>query len=150
MSRLLSLLLLFKSGYDVGRYISFEEKILVSKDDYFAAIRKSSAGWSKNENSYFLFMKHFLSTLLLCYKELDNYKGNSRGGVNSRQVTKTQQIRDFVLSHLIPVSKQEICTALPDASTTTVESVLGKMTKEGLIEKIGGGCATKYIKKSPD
>ena len=74
-----------------------------------------------------------------------DYKGNSRDSGSSRQITKTQQIRDFVLNHLIPISKQEICSALPEASATTVESVLAKMMKEGLIEKVGGGCATKYV-----
>ena len=148
MSRLLSLLLLYKSGFDVGRYISFEEKICNSKEEYFAAIRECSNDWHENQNSYFPFIKHFLDTLLICYRELDKYKGKTQRGVeNINQVPKNQQIRDFVLGSLIPVSKQEICDVLSDVSSTTVESVLGSMIREGVIEKVGKGRSTKYIKK---
>jgi Fic family protein len=146
MSRLLSLLLLYKNGFDVGRYISFEEKICLSKDDYLLAIRKSSDGWHENSNTYIPFMTHFLNTLLLCYKEFDSYKGQIRHGAgNNKQVPKSQQIRNFILSSLIPVSKQEICVAL-SANSTTVESVLHSMAKEMLIEKVGGGRNTRYLK----
>ena len=146
MSRLLSLLLLYKNGFDVGRYISFEDKICFSKGEYFAAIRKSSDDWHENNNSYFPFMAYFLNTLLLCYKELDGYKGQTRHrDGDNREVPKNQQIKDFVLSCLIPISKQEICNTL-SANSTTVEKTLGLMVKETLIKKVGSGRNTKYIK----
>lgn len=71
VSRLLSLFLLYKSGYDVGKYVSFEEQINDSKDFYYEALQESSIGWHTNENSYFEYMKNFLSMLYKCYKELD-------------------------------------------------------------------------------
>lgn len=52
-----------------------------------------------------------------------------------------------VLNSLLPISKAEICKILPDISPTTVEAVLGKMIKSGIITTIGKGRATKYIKK---
>ena len=57
VSRLLSLFLLYKSGYDVGKYVSFEEQINDSKDFYYEALQESSIGWHTNENSYFEYMK---------------------------------------------------------------------------------------------
>ena len=71
MSRLLSLLLLYKNGYDAGKYVSFEEQINIYKAAYYEALRRSSEGWAANENSYFPFIENFLSTLYMCYKELD-------------------------------------------------------------------------------
>ena len=71
MSRLLSLLLLYKNGFDAGKYVSFEEQINNYKAYYYEALRQSSAGWEMNENSYFPFIENFLSTLYMCYKELD-------------------------------------------------------------------------------
>ena len=71
MSRLLSLLLLYKNGYDAGKYVSFEEQINNYKAYYYEALRQSSEGWTENENSYFPFIENFLSTLYMCYKELD-------------------------------------------------------------------------------
>ena len=63
MSRLLSLLLLYKNGFDAGKYVSFEEQISNYKAYYYEALRQSSAGWETNENSYFPFIENFLSTL---------------------------------------------------------------------------------------
>ena len=141
VSRLLSLLLLYKSGYDVGKYVSFEEQINESKEFYYEALKDSSDGWHTNENSYFEFMKNFLSTLYKCYKELDKRFST----VNGKRLKKTERIEQTVLNSVLPVSKAEICDILQDVSPTTVESVLGKMVKAGSIVKIGQARATKYV-----
>ena len=141
VSRLLSLLLLYKSGYDVGKYVSFEEQINASKDFYYAALQDSSEKWHTNENSYFEFMKNFLSTLYKCYKELDKRFST----VNGKRLNKTERIEQTVLNSVLPVSKAEICEILQDVSPTTVEAVLGKMVKTGTILKLGQARATKYV-----
>ena len=142
LSRLLSLLLLYKNGYDVGKYISFEEQINHYKNSYYEALRKSSEGWQRNENSYFPFMEHFLSTLYMCYKELDKRFAVAHG----RKITKKARVEATVLNSLTPISKAEICKILPDVSPTTVEAVLGQMVKSGSIKPIGKSRNTRYIK----
>src|SRR5450756_2042671 len=71
MSRLLSLLMLYKSGFDAGKYVSFEEQINSAKSQYYEALRVSSKDWHTNTNSYFPFMGNFLTTLLICYRKLN-------------------------------------------------------------------------------
>ena len=142
LSRLLSLLLLYKNGYDVGKYISFEEQINHYKNSYYEALRKSSEGWQTNENSYFPFMEQFLSTLYMCYKELDK----RFAVVHGRKITKKARVEATVLNSLTPISKAEICKILPDVSPTTVEAVLGQMVKSGSIKLIGKSRNTRYIK----
>lgn len=142
MSRLLSLLLLYKSGYDVGKYISFEEQINNYKSFYYEALKRSSDGWNTNESSYFPFMENFLAILYSCYKELDK----RFAVVNGKKITKKSRIEATVLNSLTPLSKAEICSILPDVSPTTVEAVLGMMVKEGKIKKIGASRAARYIK----
>ena len=142
MSRLLSLLLLYKNGYDVVKYVSFEEQINNYKAYYYDALRKSSEGWSSNENNYFYFIENFLSTLYMCYKELDKRFAT----MNTKKVSKKARIEAIVLNSLIPISKAEICRILPDVSPTTVESVLGNMVKTGSVKKVGKAKLTKYIK----
>lgn len=141
MSRLLTLLL-YKNGFDVGKYISFEEQINNSKGNYYEALRLSSINWLENEHSYIPFIENFLSTLYMCYKELDKRFSI----VNSNKITKKARIEQVVLNNLIPISKAEICKILPDVSVTTVEAVLGIMVKEGLVRIIGSGRNTKYIR----
>lgn len=142
MSRLLSLLLLYKSGFDVVKYISFEEQINLNKNYYYDALKNSSTNWEKNENTYIPYIENFLTTLYMCYKELDK----RFHVVNSNKITKTARIEATVLNSLTAISKVEICKILPDVSPTTVEAVLGNMVKERKIEIIGNGRNTKYRK----
>ena len=143
MSRLLTLLLLYKNGFDVGKYISFEEQINNNKGNYYEALRLSSIDWEQNEHSYIPFIENFITTLYMCYKELDK----RFSVVNSNKITKKARIEATVLNSLTPISKAEICNILPDVSATTVEAVLGTMVKDGLIVLIGSGRNTKYMKK---
>ena len=142
LSRLLSLLLLYKNGYDAGKYVSFEEQINNYKAYYYEALQQSSAGWEANTNSYFPFIENFLSMIYLCYKELDR----RFSVVHGKKITKTARIEAAVLNSLIPISKAEICKLLPDVSPTTVEAVLGAMVKRGAIKRIGMSRAARYIK----
>lgn len=143
MSRLLSLLLLYKNGYDAGKYVSFEEQINNNKAYYYEALKQSSDGWPTNENTYFPFIENFLSMLYMCYKELDK----RFAVVNGKRITKKARIEATVLNSLTPISKAEICKILPDVSPTTVEAVLGAMMKTGSIKRIGASRAARYIKE---
>ena len=144
LSRLLSLLLLYKNGYDAGKYVSFEEQINNYKAYYYEALRQSSTDWNAGKNDYFPFVENFLSMLYMCYKELDK----RFAVVNGKKMTKTSRIEATVLGSLLPISKSEICKLLPDVSPTTVEAVLGRMVKSGSIRRIGEGRGSKYIKNS--
>ena len=93
MSRLLSLLLLYKNGFDAGKYISFEEQINNYKAYYYESLRKSSNGWESGENSYFPFIENFLSTLYMCYKELDK----RFAVVHGKKITKKARIEATIL-----------------------------------------------------
>jgi len=141
VSRLLSLLLMYKNGYDVGKYVSFEEQINEEKDAYYAALYESSQGWHENENSYTPFMENFLVTIYKCYKELDKRFST----INGKKIKKSERIEQTVMNSVLPVSKVEICELLPDISVTTVEAILGKMVKSGKVRKLGTARNTKYV-----
>lgn len=142
MSRLISLLLLYKNGYDAGKYVSFEEQINNYKAFYYEALKESSVGWHENQNTYIPFIENFLSMLYMCYKELDK----RFAVVNGKRITKKARIEATVLNSLVPISKAEICDILPDVSPTTVEAVLSVMVKNGQVKKIGQARTTRYIK----
>jgi Fic family protein len=142
MSRLLSLLLLYKNGFDAGKYVSFEEQINNYKVYYYESLKQSSDNWAANENTYFPFVENFLSTLYMCYKELDK----RFAVVHGKRITKKARVEATVLNSLTPISKAEICKILPDVSPTTVEAALGAMVKDGRLKRIGQSRAAKYIK----
>lgn len=142
MSRLLSLLLLYKNGFDAGKYVSFEEQINNYKAYYYDALAQSSLGWEDSRNDYSPFIENFLSTLYMCYKELDK----RFAVVHGKKVTKKARIEATILGSLTPLSKAEICNILPDVSPTTVEAVLSSMVKTGAIIRVGAGRASRYIR----
>lgn len=142
ISRLLSLLLLYRNGFDAGKYISFEEQINNRKGNYYDALKQSSDGWHENRNDYSVFIMEFLTTVYMCYKELDK----RFAVVGNRKVTKQARVEATILNSLTPVSKADILKILPDVSATTVEAVLGQMVRDGSVRKIGSGRGTRYIK----
>lgn len=143
MSRLLSLLLLYRNGFDAGKYISFEEQINLRKGNYYEALKQSSTGWHENQSDYSAFIMEFLTTLYMCYKELDK----RFAVVGSRKVTKQARVEAAILNSLTPISKADIGKILPDVSATTIEAVLGQMIRDGQIRKVGAGRATRYVRK---
>ena len=142
MSRLLSLLLLYKSGFDVGRFISFENQISLNKLEYYQALQVSSQGWHENTCHYLPFMLNFILTLYACYVELDKRFAFT----NAQRITKTSRIEATVLNAFTPLSKADICTILPDVSPSTVEAVLGKLLKQQKIRRLGKGRGSKYLR----
>jgi Fic family protein len=143
MSRLLSLLLLYKNGFDAGKYISFEEQINKNKDAYDESLRLSSLNWHDNTNDYTPFIQNFILTLLMCYRELDK-----RFEFVNEKNNKTERINAAVLNSLLPISKKEISRLAPDISITTIEAVLSKMLKENKIKKVGDRKSAKYVKNN--
>jgi len=81
--------------------------------------------------------------LLYCYKELDK----RFAVVQEKKMNKRERIEATVLNSLPPISKQEICYVLPDVSPTTVEAALTSMVRNGVVEKVGTGRNTKYLKR---
>ena len=142
ISRLISLLLLYKNGFDAGKYISFEEQINLRKGNYYEALKKSSIGWHDNQSDFFPFIMEFLTTLYMCYKELDK----RFAVIGSRKVTKQARVEATVLNSLTPISKADIGKILPDVSATTIEAVLGQMVREGQVRKVGSGRGTRYVR----
>ena len=142
LSRLLTLLLLYRNGFDAGKYISFEGVVNTRKAEYYAALKESSEGWSENRPRYFPFMVDFLTTLYVCYSELDKRFAS----VNAAKATKKSRIESTVLNAFTPLSKADICGILPDVSPTTVEAGLGEMVRGGRVRRLGAGRASKYIR----
>ena len=142
LSRLLTLLLLYRNGFDAGKYISFEGAVNSRKMEYYDALKASSEGWDENRPHYFPFMVDFLMTLYFCYSELDK----RFAAVNAEKLTKKSRIESTVLNSFTPLSKSDICGILPDVSPSTVEVVLGEMIRSGRIRRLGAGRASKYLK----
>ena len=141
MSRLLTLLLLYRSGYIVGKYISIEKMIETTKESYYDALQKSSIGWHENNNDYAPFVKYMLSVILSAYRE---FASRVQIMIESK-LSKPERVAKIIEDTLGKVTKQDVLEKCPDISETTVQRALNDLLKNRKIIKISGGRYTSYI-----
>ncbi|MDQ2085341.1 Fic family protein [Herbivorax sp. ANBcel31] len=142
MSRLLTLLLLYRSGYIVGKYLSIEMIIEKTKKAYYESLQNSSIGWHEEENSYYPFVKYLLGVILSAYKEFSSRVEL----IHDKNLTKPERIRKLFDNSLERLSKKMILERFPDISTSTAEVTLRELVKENYIIKVGAGKNTAYIR----
>ena len=139
MSRLLTLLLLYRAGYNVGKYISIEKLIERTKGAYYDDLQESSANWHDEENDYIPFVTYQLGVILAAYREF-----SERVKVVTESTRKPNRVRDIIRGHLGKITKAEIMQQCPDVSQTTIQRALNDLVKSGEVIKIGGGRYTSY------
>lgn len=139
MSRLLTLLLLYRAGYKVGKYISIEKLIERTKSAYYDELQESSNGWHEEENNYIPFVTYQLGVILAAYREFSD-----RVKIVNENTRKPNRVRDIIKGHLGKITKTEIMQQCPDISQTTIQRALNDLVKSGEILKIGGGRYTSY------
>lgn len=141
ISRLLTLLLLYKQNYLVGKYISIEREIELSKQSYYDALQASSEGWCEGANDYQPFTLYILDVLIACYKTLDERLGMPMDGMTNKEI-----VLNFFDNLIGTATKREVADACPSMSAKTVERIIQQLMTEGRIEKIGASRATRYKK----
>jgi Fic family protein len=140
MSRLLTLLLLYRSGYSVGKYVSIEKLIADTKESYYNALQDSSAGWHEGQNDYLPFVRYMLGIVIGAYRVFSV----TAGILISRKLSKPGIIREFIKNTTGQITKSQIMRRFPDISQKTVERALTELMNSGEIIKIGGGRYTSY------
>ena len=141
MSRLLTLLLLYKFGYFVGRYISIEMLIEESKETYYEELQRASEKWHTGENDEIPFIRYMLGVLLKAYRECDdrfNLIGNEK-------LTSPERVLSVIQRSLEPLSKKDIMILCPDISQRTIERALKELNENSKKKQVGSGRSTKYI-----
>ena len=142
MSRLLTLLLFYKSGFFVGKYISLEMIIEETKDIYYEELQASSENWHDGTNNDLPFIKYMLSVIYKAYSECDErFKL-----ISEKSLSSSDRVMKIFANSLEPLSKSDIVVLCPDISQRTVERALKELKDSGLIKQVGSGRSTKYIK----
>ena len=142
MSRLLTLLLLYKAGYIVGKYISFEMLIENTKETYYEALQASSFGWHEGENSYDPFVTYYLGIMLKACQEFESRVAH----LKDRHLSKPERITSIFDNRVGTMTKKEIMELCPDISKVTIERTLTDLVKSGHIIKVGAGPSTCYVR----
>lgn len=140
MSRLLTLLLLYRAGYFVGKYVSIEKLIEQSKDTYYEALADSSSDWHEGRNDYSSFVKYMFGVIVAAYREFFERTKT----VTRHRMSKPDRIAEEIKNRIGVVTKKQLVQLFSDISQTTIQRTLNDLVKDGRIIKIGGGRYTKY------
>ena len=141
MSRLLTLLLLYRSGYIVGKYISIEKLISDSKETYYEALQDSSYDWHEGTNDYEPFVLYMLGIIVAAYREFSSRMQL----LTTSGLSKGDRVRELIKTHIGKITKSEIMAQCPDISQVTVQRALADLLSNGEIIKVGGGRYTSYV-----
>lgn len=141
MSRLLTTLLLYRSGYEIGRYISLEAKIARTKESYYDALQASQIGWHEGEDDPESFIKYQLGTIIAAYRDFEER-------MELVSASPLETVRNAVKTRIGRFTKAEIAELVTSMSAVSVERHLRTLCESGEIEKRGGGRSTYYIRKT--
>lgn len=140
MSRLLTLLLLYRSNFIVGKYISIERLIADTKENYYSSLRESSISWHEGCNSYIPFVRYMLGVVIAAYKDF-----TERANILIIQdLSKPERIKKIISEYVGKITKSKIIEQCPDISSKTVERTLRELLDNQDIVKIGSGRYTCY------
>ncbi len=141
MSRLLTTLLLYRSGFYVGKYISLEAKIAANKDLYYDALGQSQSGWHEGKEDVSPFVKYLLGVVLSAYNDLDE-----RASLIQAKLSAFELVRRAVFTKIGRFTKQDICELCPSLSLSSVEGGLRKLVSSGELKREGSGKSTRYFR----
>lgn len=141
MSRLLTTLLLYRSGFYVGKYISLEAKIAQHKDLYYDALAASQIGWHNGTDDPVPFIKYLLCTILAAYRDFGD-----RFALVETKRSALDTVRLAVQNKIGRFTKQDIRELCPSLSLSSVEGSLRKMVEDGELKREGKGKGTFYLR----
>ena len=141
MSRLLTTLLLYRSGFYVGKYISLEAKIAQHKDLYYDALAASQIGWHEGTDDPVPFIKYLLSTILAAYRDFED-----RFALVETKRSALETVRFAAQNKIGRFTKQDIRELCPSLSLSSVEGSLRKLVEDRELKREGKGKNTFYFR----
>lgn len=136
LSRLLTLLLLYRSGHEIGRFISLERLVEQSKETYYESLERSTRGWDRSEHDIWPWLNYYLGILSAAYKEFETRAGEIQSGRGSKAMRIKQFVRSLAADSF---TFEDVQRALPDISADHIRAELRKLRDAGSVESPGRG-----------
>ena len=135
MSRLITSLLLFHAGFEVGRYVGWEKLIEDSRETYYEALSRSTTGWHDGAHDLFPWLSYFLSILIAAYQQLEE-----RVDLGSGRGSKTAAVEHFVRTNLSDVfTIADVRKVAPHVGDQMIGNILRRLKAEGVLSAEGAG-----------
>ncbi len=144
VSRLMTLILAYQFGYEVGRYVSLERIIEQSKDRYYENLKLSSQGWHERAHHVHPFLNYLLFVLATAYQEFEQRVQAVKEGKGS----KSQLVENVIMMQMTPFNLAEIQAKCPGISRDQIKLVMRKLKAEGKIKSLGRGRDARWARTS--
>jgi len=141
-SRLLTLLMLYHAGYEVGRYISLERVFEESKATYYETLEKSSRDWHNGEYDPYPWLNYFWGVLIAAYKEFEERVGT----IQTARGSKTELVKGAIRRRVGPFAISDLERDCPGVSREMIRVVLNQLRDEGRVVIEGKGRGAKWRK----
>jgi Fic family protein len=144
MARLLSLLLLYHAGFEVGRYISLEQVVEKQREGYYASLYQASQGWHESAHSLLPWWEFFLGVMLLgAYREFESRTGE----LTMAHGAKTELVMSAIAKLPARFRYSELARVCPGVSRPTIKRVLGILKEDGHVKCTKAGRDAVWEKK---
>ena len=144
MSRLLTLLLLYQNGFEVGKYISVEKEIEKTKDIYYDVLEGADFGWHEEKNDYTPFIRYMLQVILSCYVDFEERVGMMQS--SGAKSTAYDVIKAYAYSKIGKFTSADIIANCPSVGRSSALAALKKLTDEGYLTKLKTGRNIAYVR----
>ena len=135
IGRLLTLMLLYQAGYEVGRYISLERIVEESKETYYEVLLKSSHGWHEAKHDLRPWWNYFLGTLIAAYREFEERVGTIPTAKGAKREMVQQAVKRLPNRFRI-AELQRVC---PGVSYPTLKRALEDLKRQKKVRCLGKG-----------
>lgn len=144
MSRLLTLLLLYQNGFEVGKCISVEKEIEKTKDIYYDVLEGADFGWHEEKNDYTPFIRYMLQVILSCYVDFEERVGMMQS--SGAKSTAYDVIKAYADSKIGKFTSADIIANCPSVGRSSALAALKKLTDEGYLTKLKTGRNIAYVR----
>lgn len=142
MARLLTLLLLYQAGYEVGRFVSVEAMIERSRESYYDTLLQSSRGWHQGQHDFRPWIEYFLGVLIASYREFESRVG----ALSAARGAKTQMVMDAIQSLPDGFRMADLERLCPNVTRDMIRVVINKLKKKGELWCEGAGAGAVWRK----
>lgn len=144
MSRLLTLLLLYQNGFEVGKYISVEKELEKTKDIYYDVLEGADFGWHEEKNDYTPFIRYMLQVILSCYVDFEERVGMIQS--SGAKSTAYDVVKAYADSKIGKFTSADIIANCPSVGRSSALAALKKLTDEGYLTKLKTGRNIAYVR----
>lgn len=146
MARLLTLLLLYHAGYEVGRYVSLEKLVDDSRDTYYESLQASTPGWEQGDHDIWPWLNYFAGILTGAYKEFER-----RVPAVDQRGAKKELVLQFVRGTVRDTIKfDDVRQAAPGVSDAYIRKVLRELREQGVLRAEGTGRGARWHRLTKD